>query len=224
VGANGVATATTGNGGGVDIVQSTAQSGSASTTLTNDTFMGNGAGDHGGGLALTLAGDGTGTNTAKLTSLTAYNNSAATDGGGLFVDSALMGAVSVDNSILAGNTVSANGYNGPVDVTMTNNNTALDDYGWNLVGTTDTMFDDPLTDILNDNPGLANTLANNGGPLVGSEQTMTLPTLALSNTSPGYRTGDQNLTNTLDGRQLDERGFTRQTGKVSIGAEDPDTL
>jgi len=110
--------------------------------------------------------------------------------------------------------VTAKGYQGPLDVTVTQNNngTSFQDQGYNLVGTTNSnqLFNNN-NDIFNDNPGLANALANNNA-LPGYPQT-----LALSTTSPGYEEGDQELAG-----QLDERGLTRQTDSVSIGAEDPD--
>lgn len=197
------------DGGGVSILQTTSGNGSASASLTNDTFFQNKAAIHGGGLALFLTNNGTGTNTVALTSLTVNGNQAGTDSGGLFVSAAAKGVVTADNNIFDGNTVTAVGYKGPVDVTLTNAQ-ALIDKGYNLVGLTDTMFT-AKTDISNNNPGLANALANNNA-LPGYPQT-----LALANTSPGYEKGDPHLAG-----QTDERGRIRLAGKVSVGAEDPD--
>jgi hypothetical protein len=143
-------------------------------------------------------------------------NTAATDSGGMYVDSSLSGVVSVDNSIFSGNKVTANGYNGPVDVTMTNNNIALNEVGWNLVGTSDIMFTSVFDPARTDTPGLDTTLAANNAP-PGYP-----PTLALLITSSGYEKGDPTLAGVSGAKGIDERGFYRQTGKVSIGAEDPD--
>jgi hypothetical protein len=93
------------------------------------------------------------------------------------------------------------------------NASTITDNGFNLVGTSDTQFSTSKHDILNNNPGLATSLAGNGAP-PGVPQT-----LALSTSSVGHDTGDQTLAGTKD-----ERGKTRQTNKVSIGAEDPDAI
>jgi predicted outer membrane repeat protein len=202
------------NGGAVDIVHTTAESGSASATFSNDTFFNNNSGDHGGGIALFLNNTGTGTNTAALTSLTVNQNTAVTDSGGVYVGTAQPGTVSMDNNILDGNTVTTVGYNGPVDVTLVANN-VLNDVGYNLVGTSDTMFVNGVkNDILNDTTGLANTLEANGAKQ-GYQNTLALQTTPPA--SPAYDTGDPNLMGTMD-----ERGYIRQPGKVSRGAEDPD--
>jgi predicted outer membrane repeat protein len=200
-------------GGGLDVFHTTAGTGSASATIVNDTFFQNTSTNHGGGLAVTDTNTGTGTNTAALTSLTVYKNTAATDGGGLYISG---GSVSVDNSILDGNTVTASGYTGPEDLTVASGGT-LTDLGFNLVGTTDTQFS-LSSDILHNNPGLTNTLNHNGAP-AGVPKT-----LALNTTSVGHDTGDQSLAGMSGVLGQDERGFTRQSGKVSIGAEDPDSL
>ena len=202
-------TGTYGYGGGLDIYHTTSGAGSASATLINDTFFQNTSDNHGGGLAVTNNNTGTGTNTISLTSLTVNDNQASTDGGGLYTSDR---NVSVDNSILDGNTVTAGGYSGPEDLTVASG--ALIDNGYNLVGTSDTQFT-LGTDILNNNPGLASSLAQNGAP-AGVP-----PTLALSTSSPGYETGDQSLAGQSGALGQDERGFTRQSDEVSIGAEDP---
>lgn len=199
----------TGAGGGVSIQQITSGTASATATLTNNTFFKNIADSDGGGIALFLTNTGTSTNTAALTSLTVNQNQAGTDSGGLYVSAAQNGVVSVDNCILSGNTVTAVGYKGPVDVTLTNN-AALNDKGYNLVGTSNAMFTAKTDPPKNDNPGLENGLGtNNAKP--GYPQT-----LAVQVGSPALGTGDPNLAGTID-----ERGLTRQPNKVSIGAEDP---
>lgn len=199
------------NGGGVDIVHKTSGNGSASATLTNDTFYKNFASDHGGGIALQLTNTGTGLNTAQLTSLTVNQNQSGIDSGGLYVDAAQQKVVSVDNNIFDGNSVTAAGYNGPIDVTLAAG-TTLNDVGYNLVGLSDTMFNVNNNDIFNNAPGLANALAGNN-----ARPGFTL-TLALLAGSPAIGTGDPNLAGTIDGR-----GRTRQA-KVSIGAYDPNAL
>jgi predicted outer membrane repeat protein len=199
-------------GGGLDLYQTTSGTGSASATLINDTFFQNTSTNHGGGLAVTVNNTGTGTNTATLTSLTVNQNTASTDGGGLYISG---GAASVDNSILDGNTVTATGYTGPEDVTVGVAGT-LTDVGWNLVGTSDTQFSTAKNDILNNTTGLATSLAKNGAP--GGVP----KTLALSTTSVAYEKGDQSLAGQAGALGQDERGFSRVSGKVSIGAEDPD--
>ncbi|HEY7159275.1 MAG TPA: Ig-like domain repeat protein, partial [Gemmataceae bacterium] len=204
-------------GGGLYLQEATAGSGSHVTaTLTNDTFFQNTSDNRGGGLGLIL-NDSTGSSnaTALLTSLTVNQNTAATDSGGMYVDSALGQVVSVDNTILSGNNVTAPGYNGPVDVTMTNNNAALGTEQYNLVGTSDTMFKQVNKDRFTDTPGLAAFLAANGAQ-GGYPQT-----LALTKASLGFRTGDPGLAGQSDARGVDERGYTRPAGQVSIGAEDP---
>ena len=133
-------------------------------------------------------------NILNLTSLTVYQNTAATAGGGLYLTlTGVNGATvqaNVDNNIFDGDNVTAPGYTGPLDVTVTQNfiGTSFQDAGYNLVGTTNTQwFNQNNKDILNDNPGLANALAANGAQ-PGYPQT-----LALATTSPGYETGDQSL-------------------------------
>lgn len=195
----------------------------ASATLINDTFFANTSDNHGGGLAIMLS-DSTGQDiaNASLTSLTVNQNTAATDSGGMYISTTLKQVVSADNSIFDGNFVTANGYQGPIDVTLSNNNN-----GWfktltyNLVGTSDTMFPNNQNgNKRNNTTGLANALAQNGAPA-------NYPlTLALSNVkgpnSPGYETGDPTLAGAAGAKGLDERGFKRQANKVSIGAYDPD--
>ncbi len=145
------------SGGGVCFDHVTSGTGTVTNTLTNDTFFQNLA-DFGGGIALVdLTNNGTGKNTAVLTSLTVNQNDASTAGGGLYVANGANGAVSMDNNIFDGNTVSAPGYNGPLDVTLLVG-LAMNDIGYNLVGTSDTMFTVKNSDILNNNPVLANAL------------------------------------------------------------------
>jgi hypothetical protein len=174
----------------------------------NDTFFLNKTSHDGGGL--TVGVKGTGTNTANLVSLTVYKNTAAALGGGLYVE---YNKGSLDNSIIDGNTISSVGCVGPEDIWG-----AIIDRGYNLFGTSDSAYSNGKNDIINDNTGLASSLAQNGAP-AGYPKT-----LALSVTSVGYEQGDQNLTNRTAPWNKDERGFLRQNGKVSIGSEDPDAI
>lgn len=110
--------------------------------------------------------------------------------------------------------MNAAGYNGPLDVTLPNNQVLVDS-GFNLVDVSDTMFTALAGDRFG-NIGLANALADNNA-LPGYQQT-----LALAVNSDGYDNGDQSLAG-----QPDERGHIRRSEigwKVSIGAEDPDAL
>ena len=208
-----------GTGGGLYVSVGSSGSGSASTsTLTNDTFFQNTSDGHGGGLTVT-ANDTAGrpNSTAVLTSLTVYQNTAAIDSGGMYINTTLTNVVSVDNSIFSGNSVTAIGYNGPVDVTFSNPNVnVFKTEQYNLVGTSDTMFTSNTDPAKTNTPGLANALAANGAPQ-GYPQT-----LALMNNSPGFGQGDQTLAGQSAPNGIDERGFHRQANKVSIGAEDPD--
>ena len=195
-------------GGGLDVYNTTAGTGSSSVTLVNDTFFQNRTSYKGGGLTvgITKIAGNTGTNTATLTSLTVYKNTASVAGGGLFVE---FNSVSLGNSIMDGNSLPV----GRKDITG-----QIIDLGFNLFGTSDAMYSNGKNDIVNDNTGLASTLAQNGAP-AGYPKT-----LALSVTSVAYEQGDQNLTNRNAPWNKDERGFLRQNGKVSIGSEDPDGL
>ncbi len=206
-------------GGGVQISQSTTANGAAKALLINDTFFQNFASTHGGGLALQLAQGGTLTNTVAMTSLTVYKNTAGTDSGGLYGLAGQAGSISINNSIFDQNIVTAQNYMGPIDVTLSNNNVALKDLGWNLVGTSNAMMFSVLAnDILNNNAGLSNTLAANNA-LPGFPQT-----LALLAGSPANRAGDNTLAGKPNPLNIDARGRTRQANKVSIGAYDPDAI
>jgi hypothetical protein len=207
------------SGGGLYSITTTSGTGATSMTLVNDTFFKNTSADKGGGLLVKATNTGTGTNTVELTSLTVNQNSAVNGGGGVYLDGPQN--VTVRNDIFDGNTVTAAGYNGPLDVTLTSGAT-LNDVGYNLVGTSNSnkVFTQ-TTDIFNNTTGLANTLAANGAK-AGYPMT-----LALAKTSPGYEMGYQALAGMPSPWGIDERGLTRQSGsglKVSIGAEDPDAM
>ncbi len=163
-----------------------------------------------------------GAGTVNFTSLTVYQNCALNAGGGLMLLLNLVAnstaTAAFDNNILDGNSVVNDEYNGGQDVTYYSRapfgwQGTFTDKGYNLVGTSDTMFSTTNHDILDNTTGLASSLAANGAKSGYPE------TLALSTTSPGYETGYQTLAG-----QIDERGLTRQANKVSIGAEDPDAM
>jgi predicted outer membrane repeat protein len=201
-------------GGGLYIKHITAStsstSGSITATVADDTFFQNTSKNHGGGVAVVdTVGAGGGANTVALVSLTVFQNTAVVDGGGLYVNLVGGSTLSVDNTILDGNSINAAG---PQDLTVAGGSASITDDGFNLVGTSDTQFT-ALTDISNNTTGLATSLASNGAA-AGVPKT-----LALSTSSVGHDTGDQTLAGTKD-----ERGKTRQVNKVSIGAEDPDAI
>ncbi len=212
----------TGEGGAVYILDVLSKSASVDNTLTNDTFFKNTSDLFGGALFQALSNSGTGSINDLLTSLTVYQNTAASAGGGLEISSNIAGAVTLDNNILDGNTVT----NEPTeaqDVTLSNA-AALTDKGYNLVGTSDNdNFKNGVNnDILNNTTGLANQLSANGAP-ANYPQTLALTAVKGAN-SPGYETGDPNLSTSGNPLNQDERGKTRQINKVSIGAEDPDAI
>jgi predicted outer membrane repeat protein len=211
----------TGTGGGVYINDTLSGTGSATNTLTNDTFFQNASDNTGGALSLNLANSGAGNLSAVLTSLTVNGNTAANDGGGLYYTSSLQ-AVTLDNNILDGNTVT-NKPAGAQDVTLAGG-AKFKAEKYNLLGVTDNnnFTNGVNNDILNNTTGLANQLAVNGAP-ANYPQTLAL-TAVKNNTSPGYETGDPNLATSVAPLNQDERGKTRQVNKVSIGAEDPDAI
>ncbi len=205
------------NGGGLAIEHALNGTASASTTLVNDTFFQNNAQGSGGGLYLAQTNNGTGACSAWLYSLTVYYNWAMLSAGGAYA-SGPNGSLTLDNNIFEGNDVYYPGYTSPLDILFSNPK-VINTEKYNLVGTSDKGFTGTgdINDALN-YPGLAGSLANNGAA-PGYPQT-----LALSNISPGYEKGDQNLVNLINPYTIDERGWTRQAGKVSMGAEDPDAM
>jgi hypothetical protein len=211
----------TGTGGGVYINDTLSGTGSATNTLTNDTFFQNASDNTGGALSLNLANSGAGNLSAVLTSLTVNGNTAANDGGGLYYTSSLQ-AVTLDNNILDGNTVT-NKPAGAQDVTLAGG-AKFKAENYNLLGVTDNnnFTNGVNNDILSNTTGLANALAANGAP-ANYPQTLAL-TAVKNNNSPGYETGDPNLATSVAPLNQDERGKTRQANKVSIGAEDPDAI
>jgi hypothetical protein len=202
-------------GAGMYVNHVTTATGSASFTIRNSTLIGNNSDNHGGGLALENSKTGTGTNTASLTSLTMYQNLAITDGGGLWINVTGAAAPQVWNSIIAGNqneTSANNGYDvfGPVS-----------SQGFNLIGQTEGSSGWRSSDYKGSaanplDPKLdTHGLQDNGGPT---------QTIKLLTTSQGYENGDPTLANASDPLNKDQRGYTRQQNKVSIGAYDPDAV
>ncbi len=204
---------TAGDGGGMYISETAAGTATISDTLINDTFFQNYSLGNAGGLKLAMSNSGTGACSADLYSLTFYMNWAASSNAGASIGGPA-NSVILDNNIFDGNTGGPN-YAGPADIGLGTGVVFRENY--NLVGSSDKGFTaaQDITDKAN-NPGLANALAANGAK-PGYPQT-----LALANTSPGYEKGDSDLTNLPNPYNMDERGLTRQAGKVSTGAEDPD--
>jgi predicted outer membrane repeat protein len=209
------ATATQSYGGGLEMQITVEGTTSANVTLVNDTFFQNYAGGNAGAIYLQIFNNGTGATTAALTSLTVYQNSSGTSFGGVFIGTPA-NTVTLDNNIFDGN---FGGYNGPLDIVFSNLNVIASEQ-YNLVGMTDQGFNPQNNHDIQDNTtGLANSLAANGAQ-PGYPQTLALSTTKTM--SPGYETGDPALANRSSPYNIDERGLTRQAGKVSIGAEDPD--
>jgi predicted outer membrane repeat protein len=209
-----------GFGGGYYGIETIGTSASGANTFINDTFFKNSS-DTGGGLYLSQNDSFPPAEDTVLTSLTVNQNQASVAGGGLYLDTAQMVQnqfLKVTNSIFDGNSVTKQGYTGPLDVSLANNFVKLDDAGYNLVGLTDAPLFMADGDITTNNPGLDTALASNGAK-AGYP-----PTLALLKTSLGYEKGRQSLAGQPMPLGFDARGLQRQTGKISIGAEDPDAM
>ena len=157
----------------------------ATLTLTNSTVSGNSAA-HGGG----IFSEGT----ATLGNSTVSGNT-ATDGGGGISNTAFGAAISLVNTILAGNTADSG-------IDCTGDLTSL---GHNLVGSTAGCGFSPATgDLVNVNPMLA-PLADNGGPNF---------TQAVLPGGPAFDAGDDEACT-----DTDQRGVTRPQGVAcDIGA------
>lgn len=201
-------------GGAISIFQDTGGSASASFTVVNSTFFQNQSDTNGGAIALRASNTGTGTNTVSLTSLTVYQNQAELSGGGLWLSLSGTQPPVVRNSIFAGNTLAVGAAADGFDVYG-----QVNSVGFNLVGQTEGsngwIANDQKGSAANPlDPGLdPNGLAFNGGP------TQTLKVLT---TSKAYRNGDPNMDTLAAPLNKDQRGYTRQHNKVSVGAYDPD--
>jgi len=154
--------------------------------LYNTTISGNIASGHGGGIN-NLGG------TITTNNVTITNN--ADDGGGGGIHNEAGGTVTLENSILAGNTSGwANDCGGTIGT-----------LGYNLIGDdTNCTFTPTTGDITNDNPEL-DSLADNGGPTL---------THALIFGSPAVDNGNDSTCESTD-----QRGISRPVGAhCDIGA------
>jgi parallel beta-helix repeat protein/predicted outer membrane repeat protein len=179
------------NGGGVYISDGQA-------TLTNLTVSGNSAGQYGGGVNFWYG-------QAALTNVTISGNSASTTGGGIYADSAEGGTVTINNTIVAGNTLTAGGNNditGTLTVSGSNNLIGTGGSGGLVNGTSGNQV------------GVANPLLTSLGSYGGPTQTM-----ALLPGSPAINAGSNTLAVNSIGNPLtsDQRGFA-YVGTVDVGA------
>jgi fibronectin-binding autotransporter adhesin len=196
---NSVAGAVAHSGGGGVLNQS------GDLTISNSTITANTSASDGGGVENLYSAD------VELLNATVYKNTATGNGGGVSNDDGGDGSpyLYIENSILAGNTTSANG----TDIW---NLDTVYSYGYNLVqqssnygsGTSNA----PQTgDIIGQSPALASGLASNGGPT---------QTIADTSSSPGKGVIPFNGVNCgSDGPAVDQRNYTRGAGSVcDIGA------
>lgn len=204
------------SGGGLYVWHVTAGTASASLAVSNSTFYNNDSGRDGGGLHIYTRHAGSGSNTSSLTSLTVAKNTGAKRGGGVFllVDGAARPQVT--NSIIALNT------NGPSPTTVSpdvyfssvQGGVTINSGGFNIIGAADGSVGWNPQDYVGTSanpldPGLDPTgPTDNGGPTF---------TIKLVTGSAAFRKGKPAL-----GGTTDQRGFTRQADKLSIGAYDPD--
>ena len=164
-------------------------------TLVDCTIVGNSAVSSGGGLAIS--------GTAKIVACTISGNSTATYGGGLYTGAAGPGAVTIDNTIIAGNVAAGTGV-GPVGDIMSSGDVVTGAY--DLVGTGGSG----LADLVTGDPDLG-PLADNGGPT----QTMALmfPSAAIAAGSAALEVDAQGHPLTVD-----QRGEPLDTPVPDIGA------
>ncbi|HEY1727512.1 MAG TPA: choice-of-anchor Q domain-containing protein [Candidatus Baltobacteraceae bacterium] len=200
---NSVSSSSTG-GGGIFAVGGTA---TATTTILNSTLFANTSNNFGGGMMNSYAGAGS---TIAITNGTAYQNTATSAGGNIYnADGDGSNVISVQNSLAAGGTAPSG-----ADIWNLDTFTSL---GYNLVQQSSnygsgTSNAPQLGDLIGQSPGLASSLAQNGGPT---------PTLADSAGSPGkghipFASG---LCNGATGTNVDQRGFSRGSGGVcDVGA------
>ncbi|MCB9892992.1 MAG: hypothetical protein H6839_00920 [Planctomycetes bacterium] len=172
-----------------------ASTGTAVANVTNSTFSGNSAPNVGGGITLANGG------AANLVNCTITNNTATNGGGGISIPNGNGSSLTLQNTIVAGNTATT----GP-DMNVVSGNTLTSNDG-NLIGV-DSGF--TMTAQANDqlgttgsplNPMLA-ALASNGGPT---------QTHALQTGSPAINAG------VSGGPSVDQRGITRDA-MPDIGA------
>ncbi|HZC07362.1 MAG TPA: right-handed parallel beta-helix repeat-containing protein [Ktedonobacterales bacterium] len=182
-------------------------------TIINSTFTGNSSGFYGGGggAVFNLA------STASITNSTLSGNSAGRFGvGGGVYNAANSGALTIANSIVVDNVSSA-------DVTSANCGGTITDGGYNLTNTAGNTlsggcpaFTADNHDVLTDSPGLAGSLADNGGPT---------QTIALQGDSPALDQIPNGVNSCGTEIQSDQRGISRPQGwACDIGAYELESL
>lgn len=200
---NSISNTTTGGGG----IFAVGGGGTATTTILNSTLFANTSSNFGGGIMNNYSGSGS---TISITNGTAYQNTATSAGGNIYNADGVGGnVISAQNSIAAGGAAASGSDIWNLDTFVS--------LGYNLVqqsshygsGTSNA----PQTgDLVGQSPGLAPSLADNGGPTL---------TLADTSSSPGkghvpFASG---LCNGATGTSVDQRGFSRGAGGVcDIGA------
>jgi hypothetical protein len=165
----------------------------ATVSVTNSTLSGNGAGN---GAGIYLESDGPPA-TANVTSSTIAGNSADTNGGGIDNDG---GTVNLTSSVLDNSGAVAGG---GIDCHGT-----ITTHGFNVVNdATDCGFTAGTHDVTGADPGLATSLALNGGPT---------ETLAISKTGAAARNDGADPACT--GHTRDQRGVKRPAHECDSGA------
>lgn len=196
------------NGGGIEL-QTTAASTITNSTIANNTALNSGGTGNGGGI------DAGTTFTQALTLLndTITNNFAVNGGGVLWAGAG--GSISVQNTIIAQNTVTGTGPD------AANGGGTFTDLGGNLIGVSGAGSGNTGFTAGTTQTGTVGTplnpmvtgLTNNGGPLIGAPGTqITLETEALLPGSPAIGKGIATNAPTTD-----ERGFPR-TNHIDVGA------
>ncbi|MDB5310122.1 MAG: Flagellar hook-length control protein FliK [Gemmataceae bacterium] len=222
-----------GNGGGIEI--RTTGVGAAGSSITNTTISGNSAlnangGNDGGGIDAPLAPPAPqlgvtgspGFTGSFLLANDTINGNFASGGGGIFWNGTT-GAVTVENTIVAGNTGTATGPD------INNLVGRFADNGGNLIGdptggTGFFTFQSQLGTAGTPLNAVLRPLGNNGGPTVGAAaDSLTLETESLGAGSPAIGRGV-----VLLAPALDERGFLRplfgRTNTLDVGAFDSQGL
>jgi predicted outer membrane repeat protein len=214
-------------GGALRLDLRTSGTATITTNILNSTFYNSSADGSGGAIYAYLDKQDQSTNQATLTSLTVWKNSAVVQGGGVWfrfdADKNVPAPPVVRNSIIAGNTLPANGVG--VDFYGTVNNGPNGGGGYDLIGIVDNNSNgwgpnDTLKGTAANplDPGLDPNGPTNNGPPGGTWTIKLLPG------SAAYRAGDPSLLNDpIQANRLDQRGYTR-TMFVSIGAYDPDAV
>jgi hypothetical protein len=195
------------NGGGLDFEGS--GTGALQSTITNSTFTGNTALDNTGG-GISVPG---GTGTLVLINDTIDGNVATGNGGGLYWGGTSPSVVELENTIIAGNS-------SPTGSDLSVLSGPITDLGGNVIGTPTESELTAKSDQLNVNP-LLGSLANNGGPTVGSTgNTMPLETQALLTGSPAIGKGVETLTPPFTDERGDLRPNFLTSDTLDVGAFD----